>query len=100
MRRALTQVAAHIAGLDEDGFLGSRLVIDAVAMNLLVVGETSNKLSEGLKRQIPAPWREIVGLRHFLAHDYFGMRADKLWLTASVSAPELLGMVESWQART
>ena len=65
-------------------------------MNLLVVGEAANKLSEDLKAQVPAPWREIIALGHVPAHEDFGTRADRLWLTASESAPELLRMVESW----
>ena len=99
MIRALEAVAAYIADLDEAGFIADRLKIDAVAMNLLVTGEAANKLSEPLRAQIPAPWTEVVALRHRLAHDYFGMRIDRLWMTASESAPDLLKLVTAWLER-
>lgn len=96
MLRALASVAEYIEGLDEEAFIGRRLIIDGVAMNLLVVGEAASKLSPGLKAQVPARWREVISLRHRLAHDYFGMRTDRLWATARESAPELEQLVRTW----
>lgn len=98
MTRALTQIAEYIDGLDEDAFLSRRVVVDAVAMNLLMVGEAANRLSSELMGQVPARWREIIALRHHLAHDYFGMRAERLWETASKSAPELERLLGVWMA--
>ena len=95
--RALDAIASYVKGLDEDGFISNRLIIDAVAMNLVVVGESAKKLSEPLRTHVPAPWDKIVGMRHRLAHEYFGMSIDRLWRAASVSAPELRRMVVEWQ---
>ena len=69
MLRALDAIADYVTGLDEDAFIAKRVLIDAVAMNLIVVGESANRLSPTLKAQVPAPWSEIVGLRHRLAHE-------------------------------
>ena len=99
MLKALDAIADYIQGLDDNEFLASRMTVDAVAMNLLVVGECANRLSEALKGKVPAPWRQIVGLRHHLAHDYFGMSSDRLWRTASLSAPELRRLVLAWMER-
>ena len=96
MLRALDAIASYVAGMDEDAFSAQRVVVDAVAMNLIVIGEGANRLSPTLKAQVAAPWTEIVGLRHRLAHEYFGMRIDRLWTTASIKAPELRTLVGAW----
>ncbi len=79
--------------------MNSRVTVDAVAMNLIVVGEAANRLSPDLKAQVSAPWRRIVGLRHLLAHEYFGVNIERLWETASVNAPELRLIIHSWMER-
>ena len=99
MVRALEAISAYIDGLNEDSFIANRMIIDAVAMNLLVAGEAANKLSPSLRSQVPAPWNEIVALRHRLAHEYFGMNISRLWMIASDSAPELLILVRAWLER-
>ena len=99
MLRALDAVADYVRGLDLDSFTTQRVVVDAVAMNLIVVGESANKLSESLKSQVAAPWAQVVGLRHRLAHEYFGMNIDRLWVTASQRAPELRRQVADWLER-
>ena len=100
MLKALDAIASYIQGLDDNAFLSNRMIVDAVALNLLVVGEAAHRLSEKLKAQVPAPWRQIVGLRHHIAHDYFGMSSDRLWRTASLSAPELRSSVLAWMERS
>ena len=97
MLRALDTIANDVDGLDEDTFLSNRMIVDAVAMNPVVVGESGKQLSDSLRAQVPAPWDKIVGMRHRLAHEYFGMSVDRIWSAASVSAPELRRLVAEWQ---
>ena len=85
----LDRLAAYTAGRDLESFLAERMRVDAVAMNLLVVGEGAHQLSSDLKATIPAPWPSIVGLRHRLAHAYPGVDPAILWRTAVDRAPEL-----------
>lgn len=57
---------------------------------LLAVGEESKRLESELKakhRQIP--WRNIAGMRDFLAHDYRGIDYDLVYEVIHVNLPEL-----------
>jgi uncharacterized protein with HEPN domain len=52
-------------------FLGSDLLMRAVCMTLINIGELVKLLTEDVKLQNPAiPWRSIAGLRDVTAHGY------------------------------
>lgn len=49
-----------------------RVAVDAILYNLVVIGEAVNALPEEVLAAAPhVPWREVVGMRNFLAHEYF-----------------------------
>ena len=57
---------------DKESFLTDEITQDAVAYNLLAIGETCSNLSEALKTKHPeVPWAAIRGIRNLLAHEYF-----------------------------
>jgi uncharacterized protein with HEPN domain len=65
---AIDTIRSHVAR----GTLDDGLVIDAVRIRLLEVGEAVKALPEDLVRSEPSiPWRQIAGMRDPLAHRYF-----------------------------
>jgi uncharacterized protein with HEPN domain len=40
------------------------------------------------------PWREIIGLRNVLAHDYAEVNLDRLWAIIEVEVPRMIRVVE------
>ena len=93
MTACLDRLAIYTAGRTVEAFLAEPMRVDAVAMNLLVIGEGANQLSEELKALVPAPWPSIVGLRHRLAHAYPGVDPTILWNSAVARAPELRALL-------
>ncbi len=64
---AIDAIRAHL----QHGPLSIEIVLDAVAMRLLEIGETVNGLDVGLTAAEPdIPWKAIAGMRDFLAHHY------------------------------
>ncbi len=86
------QDAAHfIDGLDEPGFLASRLHQNAVIRALEVIGEAAGKVSNRLRDQHgEIMWREMTAMRHRLIHGYADVRLDLVWRVASDRLPELI----------
>ena len=62
----------------------SRMRLDSISMMLIGVGETFKKIDamtghEWLKNYPEIAWRELIGMRDVLAHDYFGIDAEVVW---------------------
>ena len=69
---------------------------DAIKMNLLQIGEISNRLSYECTDQIRGvPWREIYGLRNVIAHGYESLIEERIWNTVKKDIPQLSGALES-----
>jgi uncharacterized protein with HEPN domain len=58
-------------------------------------GEACNRVPEDVVEGHPEiPWREIVGMRNWLAHGYDSIDFDILWNAISLNALDLLSKVE------
>lgn len=75
MLLAARDAQSFVAGLDEAGFLASRLHQAAVIRALEVLGEAAGRVSRDSCAALPElPWREMTGLRHRLIHGYAEVR--------------------------
>jgi uncharacterized protein with HEPN domain len=71
LRDILASVAAIQQHL-ERGEITDGLVFDAVRMRLIEIGEATKDISPELLAQVDTvPWREVAGMRDWLAHRYF-----------------------------
>lgn len=53
----------------------------AVERQLEIIGEAANHLSDPLKELTrETEWRKIVAFRNFIAHEYFGVDLELLWI--------------------
>jgi len=76
-----------------------RVVLDSIAMVILAVGETVKRIDRSTRgdylfRYTNIPWKQIMGARDRMAHDYFGINAAEVFRTATISVPELAAAVE------
>lgn len=57
---------------------------------LMAIGEESKRLDSGLKNEHQQiPWRNIAGMRNFLAHDYRGIDFDLVYDVIKTNLPDL-----------
>ncbi|MDN5856258.1 MAG: DUF86 domain-containing protein [Actinomycetia bacterium] len=55
-----------------------------------VIGEAASRQSAAIIARYPAvPWRQVIGMRHRVVHDYFEIDLDILWHAVSVDVPRL-----------
>ena len=55
------------------------------------IGESARRVSPGYRAAHPEiPWRNIIGMRHKLVHDYLDVDTDIIWDVAAIELPRLL----------
>lgn len=60
-----------------------------------VIGEAARKVSEEFQAAHPEiPWRQIIGMRHRIVHDYMSVDEDVLWEVVKSDLPALLPQLE------
>lgn len=84
---------ADICALTENGkqaFLDDRTAQQAVAYNLAVLGEAARALSDELRKRYPeVPWRDVIGQRNVVVHEYHRLDLDVIWSTVANDVPRL-----------
>lgn len=79
-----------------DRFNNSDLIQTWVIHHLQIIGEAARSISEQARTKYPeVPWRKIVGMRHILVHNYFGIDVTTVWSVVEHDLPELKGQVET-----
>ena len=96
-------IEERTAGIDNvNGFLGSpsgMVVLDAVCMNLIAVGEAVKNLDKvsggSLLPQYPQlQWVGIMRMRDKIAHHYFEVDAEVVLLTVKEDIPQVKATIE------
>ena len=89
MLRAIDLVAEFVRD-GRDAFISDVKTQDAVIRRIEVIGEAARRLSEATRASQPdIPWSRIVGMRNELAHGYFSVDLNFVWIAAVERLPEL-----------
>ena len=64
--------------------------VDAVVRNLEIIGEATSRLPDEFKEKYSEiEWYKVVGLRHRIVHEYFGIDLEIIWQILQKDLPEL-----------
>lgn len=62
-----------------------------------IIGEAAYKLTKEFKdNHKELPWKEIMGMRHTLVHDYYTMSPEKIWATIVEDIPAIIPVLERY----
>jgi uncharacterized protein with HEPN domain len=63
-----------------DEFLSKSKTQDAILYNLIIIGESANRVSEKFQEQYPEiPWSSIIGTRNIIVHGYDQIKLQIVW---------------------
>jgi uncharacterized protein with HEPN domain len=95
----ILEAAGHIARFTARGretFDSDVTLQYATAHGLVLIGEAAGRLSRALRERHPdVPWRQIVGQRNVVVHEYDRIDLDIVWNVASDEVPRLADRVRS-----
>jgi len=94
---AIEKIEKYIKHADDfEDFLKKDMVADAVIRELEVIGEASNNISKEFQEEnLDIPWRQIIGIRNTLIHEYFGVNKKVVWETCQHDLKSLKKIVKS-----
>jgi len=86
---AIAQIERY-TGRGKPAFERDELIQSWVVHRLQIIGEASRALPPQVRDLAPEiPWAEIIGMRHVLVHDYFGVDTEVVWGVVERDLPDL-----------
>ena len=80
MLLAAKEIREHAEGVTWEGFAGDRILQNALMHLIQIVGEAAGRASPEYQQAHPqVPWREIIGMRNRLVHEYFRIIPERVW---------------------
>ena len=90
IRESIDRIEEYTRGMSLEDFSKDQKSMDAVARNLEIMGEAASRLPDEFKEShSDIEWYKIVGLRHRIVHEYFGVDFEIIWQILQKDLPEL-----------
>lgn len=96
MLRAANEVKDMTAGHDTASFLGNRILLRVTERGVEIIGEAARRVSTSFTAAHPeVAWRQIIGQRNILAHEYGQIDHEVLYSTVTKDIPVLIVQLET-----
>jgi len=95
MLQAAREVETMLESYDLSAFLADIVMLRAIERNLEIIGEAARRVTLAYREtHLQIPWREIIGQRNIIAHEYGQIDHELLYRTAIDDIPELIVNIE------
>lgn len=92
---AARKAIKFVDGISKNDFDENEVIQNAVMRPLEIIGEAAARISSRFRKTHPnIPWKEMVGLRNRLIHEYFRVEYDAVWDTIQKDLPALIEKIE------
>jgi len=93
---SISAIEEYTKGITEGAFYSNRLVQDAVARRLEIIGEAAKNIGDDFRNKYSEiPWKKIAGMRDIIAHGYFGVKLERIWDVVKEDLPRMKKQVAS-----
>jgi uncharacterized protein with HEPN domain len=79
------------SGLDFSQYSNDRRTQLAIERSLEIIGEAAGRVSTSFRNAHPEiPWRQIIGQRNVLIHEYGEIKQERIWKVVRENIPQLI----------
>jgi uncharacterized protein with HEPN domain len=97
MLQAAKEVNEMMDDHDLAALLENIVLMRALERCIEIIGESAKRVSSSFMHAHPEiPWRQIIGQRNILAHEYGQIDYEMLYKTAVNDIPELIVLIEDF----
>lgn len=87
---AIVEIETYIHEATKEQFLINSMMRFASIKQIEIIGEAANQVTEETKQKFTEiEWKQIIGLRHILVHEYFGVDNSLIWQIVITDIPKL-----------
>jgi uncharacterized protein with HEPN domain len=95
MLSAAREVNDMLRGVSIEQFQANRMITRATERCIEIIGESARRVSKiAQQSHTKIPWRDIIGQRNILAHEYGQIDHELLYKTAIEDVPQLIAVLE------
>lgn len=95
MLLAARKVLEFTKDVDWVRFQRDELVQNAVMHQIQIIGEAASKVSPEYQDDHPeVPWRDMIGMRNRLVHEYFRILPGRVWDVVEKHIPQLVQLLD------
>ncbi|MFT4154919.1 DUF86 domain-containing protein [Parafilimonas sp.] len=95
IKDSIDEIQNAIGNKSFDEFVNNHVLRIAIVKWLEIIGEASNNISgETISKAQNIEWKNIIGMRNFVVHEYFGINYDIIWKTVHSELGDLKKTVE------
>ena len=92
---AIAEIQKFTSGMDLESFKEDDVVIRAVEMNFIIIGEAASQIPEEVEEKYTAiPWSLMRAMRNRIVHVYFKIDERLMWDTIQTDLPPLIPELE------
>jgi uncharacterized protein with HEPN domain len=92
---AAQEILSFTVGMSYESLEADRRTQAAVLYEIVIIGEAANRLSPEFRaKHSTIPWKEIIGMRNFLAHQYDQVDTEVVWDVIHQDIPELMSLLQ------
>src|ERR1700739_3905669 len=87
---SISEIESYSRNISLKEFLANSMMRFACVKQIEIIGEAANLISAETKSLFSdVEWKQIIGMRHILVHEYFGMDFDLIWQVIISDLPAL-----------
>jgi uncharacterized protein with HEPN domain len=97
MLDAAQTVEQLISGFDFTQYSNDRRTQLAIERSLEIIGEAAGRVSTPFRNTHPEiPWRQIIGQRNVLIHEYGEIKQERIWKVVRENVPQLIELLKQF----
>jgi uncharacterized protein with HEPN domain len=95
MLEAARTIEQLSSGMDFTKYSDDRRTQLAIERSLEIIGEAAGRVSTAFRdTHTKIPWRQIIGQRNVLAHEYGEIKQERIWKVVEENIPQLIKMLK------
>lgn len=86
---SISAIEKYTKDINCNEFVSDSVVRDAVLYNFSVIGEAIAFVDKSVLEMSDYPWYKVRSFRNFIAHEYFNIKPEAVWMIIEKNLAEL-----------